>query len=105
MSYGGDPSGEGNGINDNEYLSARTGGGWVARDISPPTQGLSLQCPGGISSLSAPYQLFSAGLGVGVAVMVTTPALAAATGAPACYLNVFVRETACRPRRPVATGR
>ena len=27
MSYGGDPSGEGNGINDNEYLAVRTGGG------------------------------------------------------------------------------
>ena len=94
MSYGGDPSGEGNGILDNEYLSTRTSGGWVARDISPPTEGPSLQCPGGIVSVSAPYELFSAGLGVGVAVMVATPALEAATGAPACYLNVFVRETA-----------
>ena len=93
MAYMGDPSGEGNGILGNEYLSSRTGGGWVSRDVSPPTEGLTSECAGGILSVSAPYELFSAGLGVGVTVMVATPALVAATGAPACYLNVFVRET------------
>ena len=93
MAYMGDPSGEGNGILGNEYLSARTGGGWVSRDVSPPTEGLTSECAGGSLSVSAPYELFSAGLGVGVTVMVATPALVAATGAPACYLNVFVRET------------
>jgi len=97
MSYGGDPSGEGNGLLNNEYLATRGGGGWVARDISPPTEGPSLACPGGIVSISAPYELFSSGLGVGVAVMVATPPLVAATGAPACYLNVFVRETSVSP--------
>jgi hypothetical protein len=93
MSYSGDPSGEGNGILDNEYLASRTAGGWGARDISPPTEGPSLACPAGIVSLSSPYELFSVGLGLGVAVMVATPSLVEATGAPACYLNMFVRET------------
>lgn len=93
VTYAGDPSSEGNGLSTNEYLARRDLSGWRAQDISPPTSGLSEQCPEE-NLLAAPYDLFTANLDGGVVTEVPTPALVAATGAPECYPNLFVRETA-----------
>lgn len=91
MAYMGDPSAEGNGLS-NEYLAQRGSSGWVAHDISPPTQGPDAECPEP-NLVYSPYLAFSGDLSQGIVSMVATPALVAGTGAPACYLNLFVRQT------------
>lgn len=90
--YSGDPTSEGNGLLDNEYLAQRTGGGWEARDISPPTQGPTAECSAP-NLIYAPYDIFTTDLNLGITSMVPTTTLTSATGAPACYLNLFIRDT------------